>query len=311
VNGWTPGEKNFVATAATLAPSVHNTQPWVLEFRDHAVSLYERLDRALPRHDPLGRDRLISCGAALEHVLLALRVLGWAPELALRPDPKHPDEVARVTAGRRTAPSDEDLWRWRVISARRSHRRRFAARAVDAELRGSLACVHAVDGVGVRVLSKPGEFATLAKLLHHAALILRADHAYQRELSAWTSLERDPAPGAGVSVTTHRTATLPWAGLVRRSTAIPDVPALTDWLSREFLLLVQTPDDGPLDQIRAGMAAEAIWLTATAAGLVGSVLTQPFQLPEVRAGLVESLSLSGFPQLLLRLGHACEHREER
>ena len=33
------------------------------------------------------------------------------------------------------------------------------------------------------------------------------------------------------------------------------------------------------------------------------VVTQPFQVPEVLAGLVEALSLNGFPQLLLRLGH--------
>lgn len=55
--------------------------------------------------------------------------------------------------------------------------------------------------------------------------------------------------------------------------------------------------------MRAGMATEATWLAAIEAGLVGSVLTRPFQLPEVRAGLVEALSLAGFPQLLLRFGH--------
>jgi nitroreductase len=74
--------------AATRAPSVHNTQPWVLELPDEGrAELYERLDRTLPRHDPLGRDRLISCGAALTHVLLAMRVLGWVPETTLFPEP--------------------------------------------------------------------------------------------------------------------------------------------------------------------------------------------------------------------------------
>lgn len=301
MTGWTLGEKNFVATAAALAPSVHNTAPWTLQFHDgYSVSLYERLDRTLPRHDPLGRDRLISCGAALEHVLIAMRMLGWAPNLVLRPDPAHPDEVGRVTADRRTPTSDVDRERWRAISSRHSHRRPFAGRVVDA---GWLAIASDVDGVGVRQVTDAGEFAALARLLHHAALVLRTDRAYQRELSAWTASTRDPLPGEGLSASSRRTTTLPWAGLVRHTTAIPDVETLTDRLSGEFLLLVETPDDGPLDQIRAGMATEAIWLAATAAGLVGSVLTQPFQLPEVRAGLVESLSLSGFPQLLLRFGH--------
>lgn len=256
MTGWTLGEKNFVATAAALAPSVHNTAPWTLEFHDdgHAVSLYERLDRTLPRHDPLGRDRLISCGAALEHVLVAVRVLGWAPDLVLRPDPTHPDEVGRVTADRRTPTSDVDRERWRAISSRHSYRRRFAGRAVDAGSRASLAVASDVDGVGVRPVTGTGEFAALARLLHHAALVLRTDRAYQRELSAWTAPTRDPLPGEGVSAATRRTATLPWAGLVRRTTAIPDAATLTDRLSGEFLLLVETPDDGRFDQVRAGMA---------------------------------------------------------
>jgi hypothetical protein len=36
---------------------------------------------------------------------------------------------------------------------------------------------------------------------------------------------------------------------------------------------VQTPDDGPLDKVRAGMALQTAWLTATDAGLVGAVLS--------------------------------------
>lgn len=304
MTSWTAGEKHLVAAAATRAPSVHNTAPWVLEFRDDGqqVSLYERLDRALPRHDPLGRDRLISCGAALEHVRLAMRVLGWTPELALFPNPARPDEVARVTVTGRRAPSEAERTGYAAITGRCSHRKPFAARPTDDEVRGLLGA-HSVTGVGLRPVTGGDEPVVLAKLLHHTALVLRADHAYQRELSVWTAPVRDPLAGAGVSAATRRVTTLPWAGLVRRTTAVPDIATLADRLRGELLVVVETLDDGPHDQVRAGMAAEAVWLTATDAGLAGSVLTQPFQLAEVRAGLVESLSLNGFPQLLLRFGH--------
>jgi hypothetical protein len=80
---------------------------------------------------------------------------------------------------------------------------------------------------------------------------------------------------------------------------------------RGLLVVVETPDDGPHDHVRAGLAAAQTWLAATAAGLTASVLTLPFHLPGVRAGLVETLSLNGFPQLLLRFGHPIDQREER
>lgn len=309
---WTLGEKNLIVTAAVSAPSVHNTQPWVLELHDEGrAELYERLERALPHHDPLGRDRLISCGAALAHVLLAMRVLGWMPETTLFPEADRPDLVARVTVARRAEPSDVDIAAYDAIPRRRSHRKPFCTTPVDAETRARLLTANRTDGVGVRPVSGPEELAALAKVVNHSALVLRADHAYQRELSAWTAPIREPLPGAGVSAAIRRTATLPWAGLVRRTTAVPDVETLADRFGGELILLVETPDDGPLDHVRAGMAAESVWLAATDAGLAGSLLTQPLQLSESRAGLVEALSLNGFPQLLLRFGHPNNHIEER
>jgi nitroreductase len=310
MNGWTSAEKNAIAASALRAPSVHNTRPWVLELRDdrRVAELYQRYDRALPRHDPRGRDLLISCGAALEHVLVAMRVLGWVPATTLFPDVEHPDLVARVRTAGRAAPSTMDTAAHAAVGRRHSERGPFATRAVGESTVARLVAANRVDGVGLRRIRDPVELTALARLLSHAAVVLRADRAYQRELSAWTAPVRDPAPGAGVAAP-HRVTTVPWAGLIRRSTTVPDVTTLASRLGHELLLVVETPDDGPVDHVRAGMAAESVWLAATHAGLAGALLTQPFQLAQARAGLVESLLLNGFPQLLLRLGHRAGGRE--
>jgi nitroreductase len=52
----------LIATAAR-APSVHNTQPWRFRVGQSAVELYCDQHRKL-RLDPIGREMLISCGAA-------------------------------------------------------------------------------------------------------------------------------------------------------------------------------------------------------------------------------------------------------
>ncbi len=309
--GWTPGEKAVLAVAAATAPSVHNTQPWVLELdgERRTAEIFERVDRALPRHDPLGRDRLISCGAALEHVRVAARVLGYTTTTALFPDTGRPDLVGRVTATTRAAPSGADLAAHGAMSRRRSHRGPFRRTRISREITARLLAANRTEGTGLRVVSDE-DAAALARVLCHSAQVLRHDRAYQRELNAWTSLASEPVRGGGISATTRGTTTLPWAGLVRTATAVPDLPTLTERLRDELLLLVQTPDDGPVDHVRAGMALESVWLAAVAEGLVGAVLTQPFQLRESRAGLIEALQLTGFPQLLLRLGLS-QHREER
>jgi nitroreductase len=303
MNGWSRHEVAVVAEAVRRAPSVHNTQPWVVEFHDGGIALFERLDLTLPQHDPAGRDRLISCGAALANVVLALRILGRDTRTSLFPDPLRPDQVARIAVTGRRQPSTLDRDRYAAIPLRRSHRGPFTGRLVPEDLCHALVSATAAGGVQVRPVGRPGETAAVAGLLDHSALALRQDRGYQRELAAWTNDRPDHHPGGGVPTPTPTYDTLPWAGLVRTTTSLPDLNTLAARLDREHLLLVQTPDDGPADHVHAGQAVQDTWLAVTHAGLAGAVLTQPLHVPEVRAGLIERLGLPGFPQALLRFGY--------
>jgi hypothetical protein len=225
MNGWTRGEIAVIAAAVSRAPSVHNTQPWLLEFRDGSVSLFERLDLSLPRHDPTGRDRLISCGTALANLTVAIRIFGWDAESLLFPDPMRPDEVASVVAAGRRAPSDVDWARYSAIPLRGSHRSPFTPTPVPDELRHDLLAASGAGGVQVRPIGGAGESTVLAELLAHMALVLRDDQGYQRELSAWTNIRPGHRPG-GIPARTRKYDTLPWAGLVRASTRVPDAAVL-------------------------------------------------------------------------------------
>lgn len=70
----------YVVAKAVWAPSVHNTQPWRFTVGGQEISLHADADRRLVVADPNGREMLISCGAALFNVRLALRSLGYIPE---------------------------------------------------------------------------------------------------------------------------------------------------------------------------------------------------------------------------------------
>lgn len=303
MNRWTEGEITVAATAVRAAPSVHNSQPWFLEFHDGSISLFERLDLSLPRHDPTGRDRLISCGAALTNLTLAVRILGWSAELLLFPTRTRPDEVARLVATGRRSPSEQDWQRYFAIQRRRSYRGPFSALPVPDEMCHGLVAAPATGGVRVRPVAGLPEATEVAGLLTHTALVLRQDRAYQRELTAWTNSRPGHRPGGGLPEPSPGGTTLPWAGLVRTTTNLPDAPTLAARLTRECLLLLETADDQHRDHVLAGAAMQETWLAATHAGLVGSVLTQPLHVAEVRAGLVERLGLAGFPQALLRFGY--------
>ena len=63
---------------AVLAPSAHNTQPWLLDLqRPNELDLYVDRTRLLPETDPPFRQIHISHGTFLEHLDMAARELGY------------------------------------------------------------------------------------------------------------------------------------------------------------------------------------------------------------------------------------------
>jgi hypothetical protein len=112
---------------ALRAPSVHNTQPWRWRFRAGGVDLYADRGRHLAATDPDGRDLLLSCGAALHHLRVALAAGGLAVAVERTPDPEDADHLATVTitAG---PPDPADAALFREIPRRRTDRRRATGR---------------------------------------------------------------------------------------------------------------------------------------------------------------------------------------
>jgi hypothetical protein len=79
---------------ATRAPSVHNSQPWRWRIGDRSVHLYADHSRRLPATDPDGRDWIVSCGAALHHLRIALAASGISAIVQRMPNPSEPDHLA-------------------------------------------------------------------------------------------------------------------------------------------------------------------------------------------------------------------------
>ncbi|GLZ35353.1 hypothetical protein Lesp02_75400 [Lentzea sp. NBRC 105346] len=109
---WSAAEAAEIVEAARNAPVHSAAKPWVLELHGRSVYLYEVPQRPkgiFSGHDPLGLDRLLSCGAALEHIVLAIRVAGWHAKVVFPHDHANPDLLAVVRADVRERPTPAEL----------------------------------------------------------------------------------------------------------------------------------------------------------------------------------------------------------
>src|SRR5688572_29316635 len=91
----------FLLRYAILAPSGHNTQPWLFKIiENNLIEIHADRSRALPLVDPDERELIISCGAALYNLRLAANHFGIADEVQLLPDKNNndnPDLLARIS----------------------------------------------------------------------------------------------------------------------------------------------------------------------------------------------------------------------
>jgi hypothetical protein len=62
---------------AVMAPSSHNTQPWSFRLQWDGLEVMLDRSRVLPVTDPAAREMIISCGAALQNIPIALRHWGY------------------------------------------------------------------------------------------------------------------------------------------------------------------------------------------------------------------------------------------
>ncbi|MFY1632902.1 Acg family FMN-binding oxidoreductase [Solwaraspora sp. WMMB335] len=284
---WNGGPGPLMAAclqAAGAAPSVHNSQPW--RFRPHpdGVDVLADRDRQVDLIDPNGRELVISVGAAVFNLRVAMLAHGRVPMLRLLPDPGEPDLLARVVVGSAIEADDTVRLLARSIAHRRTNRRPFADLPVPPEV---------LDELAVAARTEHGDLAVVDPLLRGSVVELigraedrrRTDPAYWAELERWTRdrpgrLDGVPPQAFGPwpvpRTVPIRDFGLVWPARRRRVAAFENEPVLAILYGR---------GDSPRDWLRTGQALQRVLLTATVRGLATTLLTQPMEFADLRAML--------------------------
>jgi nitroreductase len=317
----TPIPARWVArmlAAAARAPSVHNTQPWRFDVTEHAIELYADPARKV-HHDAIGRQMLISCGAALFGLRLAVRELGRVPAVTLLPDPVRPALLARVAGGGGRGaggalgpgPPATDLER-RMLAAlphRHTHRGAFDPGPLPAGLLASLQHDALAEGAKLALVDWTHGYPKLAALAAEAAKKEAADTAAREEILRWSRepgrTRRDGVPaeafapaGAG---SPGRLAQRDF-DLGRRAGLLP-APGPDDPPPAATAVLI-TAGDLRIDWLRAGQALHRVLAHAAMAWVFASLNTEPLEYPVIRDLIRARLALPGVPQMLLQFGLA-------
>ncbi|MBE1546448.1 nitroreductase [Mycobacterium sp. OAS707] len=287
--------------SACRAPSVHNSQPWRWVTDGPSVHLFADTSRLMSAADPQGREITLSCGAALDHFVVAIAAAGWDTTVTRFPDRDKPSHLASITF--RPAPPGPTAAAVRLAEAiprRHTDRRPFGQPGdwtrIEVSLRQAIIPFHVMCDV-VLDEARP-KLAQASRLTQE---IRQNDPSYEAELQWWTS---PFVTGEGVPQSALVSAAQ--AALVEVARDFPAGPtgaSLHGIPDQSKIVVLSTHhEDARLDVLRCGEALSALLLECTVAGLATCTLTHMTELAPSREIVRELTGQHGLPQVLIRVG---------
>ena len=298
----------LAVAAAVQAPSVHNTQPWWFSEEEHEIFVHADVRRQLHVADPRGREMLISCGAALFNIRVALRHLGYLPAVSVLPDRDQPHLVARVRWGDRIPAAEYEEQLFGEIERRRTHRDAFLPTALPRGLLAALRQEAAREAAMLRIAARDDERAALAATVSAAEHTARLDSAHRQELARWArppgSPHRDGVPVTGYPARPERSEPdFPGRDFAHdQGWGLPPSMMTPMHHSAGAVALLATGADQPADWVGAGQALQRVLLVASMHGVAAALHSQPLELPELREFIRIRLTGQAYPQMLFRFG---------
>lgn len=302
---------SFALRYAILAPSSHNSQPWLFHVDGNTIELYADRSRALPVVDPNHRELVISCGAALHHLRTAFAAVGQPIEVTRR---CHDDRLAciRLIDGR-IAPDARARRRLDAALDRRTVRAALSDPPGHDRIAGELERSANEEGAAL-VFADRSLRHRIADLVAAADVEQASSREFRGELAKWlhpnhaTQDDGMPVAALGLGALASFIAplavrTLDWGK--RRAKRDHDLVEASP-----LVAVFGTSGDDPPDWLTAGEALSAVLLDAATHGIAASFLNQPVEVASLRATLASVAWEAQVPQLIVRLGVPLEEPRE-
>jgi nitroreductase len=285
--------------SACRAPSLHNSQPWQWVFNGDQLQLFLDPTRVTDT-DQSAREALIGCGAALDHLRVAMAAAGWQSHIDRFPNPNSPNHLASIRFTPADSVTDQDRRRADAIWARHTDRLPFSGPTNWQSFEPALAS--AVDGAAVHLDILADD---LRPRLVEAAQIAESlrfyDGPYNNELHWWTApfeaSEGIPYSALVSAAEGDRVGidrVFPVTHQPERRVEIPEDHAK--------VLLLSTADHKRADALASGEALSAVLLECAMAGFATCPVTHLTELYVTRELIQSLMDYEAVPQVLIRVG---------
>jgi nitroreductase len=294
---------------ATLAPSGHNTQPWLFSLNDDTIEIRPDYKRRLPVVDPDDHALFISLGCALENLIIAANQFGYSEDIKYDL-PKEKSEAIKVILTKSSEANENLLFD--ALNKRQSTRNKYDRKPLPESDILSLKEVTKQEGVIFKIFITDNEIEPLIKFVKEGNIFQFKNKEFVNELVSWIRFSKSDAEKKrdGIRSAVIGAPSIPnWFGklIMKFNSGEKEAKKCEDAIRNSSgLVLFISEDNSKQNWINIGRSFERFALKATQLGLKHAHLNMPCEELEVRKKLQKYLGLpkEQQPLLLLRIGYS-------
>jgi len=289
------------------APSGHNTQPWFFSREDDGICITPDFSRSLPVADPENRELFISLGCAAETAMIAARFYGYNAELdneLLKNQGK-----IKIMLSKNEKSEVPDLFSF--IKSRQTTRNPYSDSPVSDDDLIKLKQIVTDSDIDLEFYIGQDKINTFLPYIFEANTIQMSNPNFKPELIQWLRFSEKEALQKGDGLYTACSG-MPSPGrsignfIVKNFITVKsEEKRLHKLLATTTMLVMFTSRNNDiLSWVKTGIILQRFALTCTKLGISHSYINLPCQINQIRDKMQRDMELTGFPQLLIRLGYS-------
>ena len=298
----------FLLNYAPLAPSHRNSQPWQFRIASERIEIYADPENSRHCADPRDRQKLISCGAALNVLEICAAYFGHYSQVDYCVDiGLHKLATFRLSEHCHATRKNTRLFH--AIKRRQTNRRDYKKVATAKSLLKNCRLKAKEFGIAANFINEYNKRVEVARLVNFAIKELYSDPWYRREFAKSLRSGLGHAK-EGVFNFEHlplNISPLIAAPVIRNIDMSKKVATFFDnkiCNATQTLLLISSEKDKPEDWLTSGRALNKILVYLESEGYTASYLNYPIEFARLRKQLAGAFQTDDVPQVLLRIGKA-------
>lgn len=303
-NGTLEEKIRFVLGYAILAPSTHNSQPWLFKLKDNTVEVFYDEKLKIPEADKLGRDLYISMGCVIENLAIAASYFGIFNDLNV----VLKDNLIAVVSFRNDGQKNSDLeYLVDTIPRRINARGFFEPKPVPGEIQGEMMSLKKDGRIRLDFITKKERIDILAKLTAEGLRYAYKKPAFRKEMSGWMnnnlSSKKTGLPGYSLRIPFILSFIIPI--LVKFFDISPLLAKLNyrSFASAPFVCIFSSEESSPSVWFETGRLAERSMLHLQSKDIRTSIFVASIEMGDIYKKVQGVVGINLTPQFIFCAGY--------